>query len=51
MHAKTARKGVSKRPAIFRFVAGCKPDELEMFLKTVFWSVNDLIGKKMLLFL
>lgn len=46
LHSKVGRKGVSKRPAIFRFVAGCKPEELELFLKTVFWSVNALIGKK-----
>ncbi|KAI6179072.1 Small subunit processome component 20-like protein [Aphelenchoides besseyi] len=42
MHAHVTRKGTSKRPAIFRFVAGCLPEELEMFLKTVFWNTTSI---------
>ncbi|CAD5215453.1 unnamed protein product [Bursaphelenchus xylophilus] len=45
MHSKAGRRGVSKRPAIFRFVAGCRPEELELFLKTVFWTINDLVDE------
>ncbi|KAI6238019.1 Small subunit processome component 20-like protein [Aphelenchoides fujianensis] len=43
MHSHTSRRGASRRPAIFRFVSGCLPDELEMFLRTIFWSLDGLI--------
>lgn len=40
MHARVTKKGFSKRPAIFRFVAGCRPEELETFLNTVFAALD-----------
>jgi U3 small nucleolar RNA-associated protein 20 len=44
MHTRT-KKNIPRRPLIFRFVAGCRPEELELFLQTTFWAINDLIGK------
>ncbi|CAD5211202.1 unnamed protein product [Bursaphelenchus okinawaensis] len=46
MHAKSGRRGVTKRPAIFRFVAGCRAEELDLFLKTVFWTINELVDEQ-----
>ncbi|KAI6183438.1 Small subunit processome component 20-like protein [Aphelenchoides bicaudatus] len=42
MHTKT-KKNIPRRPIIFRFVASCRPNELELFLKTTFWAISDLI--------
>lgn len=44
MQTKTT-KNIPRRPLVFRFVAGCRPEELELFLKTIFSSVDDQIGE------
>lgn len=46
MHTRT-KKNIPRRPLIFRFVASCQPDELELFLQTTFWTISDLIGKQL----
>jgi hypothetical protein len=44
MHTRT-KKNIPRRPLIFRFIAGCRPDELELFLQTTFWAISELIGR------
>lgn len=44
MGTKTS-KNIPRRPVIFRFVAGCRPEELELFLHVVFWGIREMIGK------
>lgn len=43
MNTRTS-KNIPRRPVIFRFVASCRSEELELFLRTVFWGIRELIG-------
>ena len=41
LHVKDARS--NRHAAIFRFIAGCQPKEVEIFLKTIFWLLDSSI--------
>lgn len=48
LHAKDTRS--NRHAAIFRFIAGCLPHEIDMFLKTIFWRFGNILCEfKMLL--